>query len=79
MACFSGSSYKEDVNIGNVNFYPVEINLHGRRVGILDSFGRYLGDQQDQERLFKEKKREEEELKRYAALLSKEAFFIFSP
>ena len=44
MACFCGSSYNEDVNIGDKNFYPVEVTIAGKRLSILDSYGRYLGD-----------------------------------
>ena len=63
MACCGGSSYNEDVNIGNVNFYPIEIKLSGKKISILDAFGRYLSDQVDQEKQFKEKKFQEEELR----------------
>ena len=62
MACFSGSSYKEDVNIGYMNFYPIEIELANKRVSILDTFGRYLGEQLEQEKMFKDKRREEDDL-----------------
>ncbi|TNV75221.1 hypothetical protein FGO68_gene17031 [Halteria grandinella] len=65
MACFSGSAYKEDVNIGYMNFYPIEIKLtNNPRVSLLDSIGRYLGDQLEQEKMFKDRKREEEEAQR---------------
>ncbi len=45
MACFCGSSYKNDVNIGNLNFLSVDITLNKSQFLILDSYGRVLEDQ----------------------------------
>ena len=63
MACYSSTSYS-DVNIADKQFQPVEIVLHGRRLSLLDSFGRYLGEQVEQERRFKEFKSNEADEKR---------------
>ena len=64
MACFSGGSYKEDVNIGNYNFLPIEIKINRKRpFQILDAFGGYLPDQLDQQKRYAQKKLDDEERK----------------
>ena len=37
-----GSSYKTDVQIGNMQFLPVEISLGGKLISLLDSNGTFL-------------------------------------
>ena len=37
-----GNSYKNDVQIGNMQFLPVEINLSGKLISLLDSNGNFL-------------------------------------
>ncbi len=60
-----GSSYKEDVNIGQFSFLPVEFKLNGRLLTLLDTNGKFLEEQAQQYESYNNKKnnKESEELK----------------
>jgi hypothetical protein len=51
-----GASYKNDVQIGNMQFLPVEIKLSGRLISLLDSNGNFLAEKVQQYQDYQEKK-----------------------
>ncbi len=40
-----GATYREDVNIGQFSFLPVEFKLSGKTITIMDSNGALMDDQ----------------------------------
>eukprot|EP00347_Sterkiella_histriomuscorum_P024201 403331959 len=57
MVCCS-TSYK-DVNI-DAQFQPIQLTINGRNFAILDSFGKYIQEQQDQHKDYIRKKAEDQ-------------------
>ena len=47
MAWICGATYSNDVNIGNANFYGIDIKIAGKTLSLLDAKGTFLATQID--------------------------------
>ncbi len=59
-----GGSFKNDVQIGTMQFLPVEFKVSGRLISLLDTNGTFLVEQVQQYQEYQQKKQIEEENKK---------------
>ena len=59
-----GNSFKNDVQIGTMQFLPVEFKVSGRLISLLDTNGTFLVEQVQQYQEYQQKKQIEEDNKK---------------